>query len=94
MKLHLLIILTINILHKLDLLQNVFHFASSLKRYEAYSASKKFLLYGKMLREPKLATDSANLKFTGMFPGPKTSINSQPVRFLFWLGKLPMVGLV
>lgn len=37
--------------------------ASSVKRYEAYSQAKKFLLYGRMLREPKVTNQAPNMKY-------------------------------
>jgi hypothetical protein len=37
--------------------------ASSVKRYKAYSKAKKFLLDGKMLREPKVTTEGPDMKF-------------------------------
>lgn len=38
-------------------------YESSRKRYDAYAASKKYLLYGKMLREPEMVSDPAPVKF-------------------------------
>lgn len=70
--------------------------SSSLKRYEAYSASKKFLLYGKMLREPKLVTESPDIKFNWYISWRENfyKIATHPVLVSAWEAPDGTLGLV